>query len=214
MSGTLSRALMALAVCSLGDQRRDWAEAMQAEFEVAVEDGRPLAFAVGCVVAAWREMPRHGEGRLALANYAVALGIILPMAAMTLLAALLGFPFVESGRPGAFGFPTGEGVPKLLLNDGSVAVAPSLSLLVLLLAANHLLVAWLLVDQNWTRAADMARLGAAATTTLVIFTTVSAIDPARMLLPVACLITQSLVVWTLARLHDRLRHGIESEAPS
>ena len=151
MSAMLPRALMALAAASLGEERGDWGRAMQAELE-AVEPRDQLSFAAGCLVGAWREMPRHAEGRFLMANHLVALGLILPMAALLLSAALLGYPFIAFSRPGAFGFPSGEGAPTLLLNAGNISVAPSLSLLVMILTATHLLAAWQLLERDWSRA--------------------------------------------------------------
>ncbi|PSJ37665.1 hypothetical protein [Allosphingosinicella deserti] len=213
MSAELARALMALSACCLGDRRRVWARAMQAEFEIATEHGRPLAFAAGCLVAAWREMPRHREGRFVLASHGTAIGIILPMAALMFWAGLRGFPFVEFQLP-AFEPATGEGRAILLLNAGSVGIAPSLTLLVLLLAATHPLVAWLLLERDWSRAATVARVGAAATMTLLIFTAVCGIVQIRLLLPVVCLTVQSLAVLALARWHGQLSDDLGFEAPA
>ena len=213
MSAGLPQALMALSVCCLGDRRRVWARAMEAEFEIATEHGRPLAFAAGCLVAAWREMPHHREGRFALASHGVVLGLILPMASLMFWAALHGFPFVEFQLP-AFGSATGEGPAILLLNTGSIGIAPSLTLLVLLLAATHPLVAWLLLERDWTRAATVARVGAAATMTLLIFTAVCGVVQIRLLLPVVCLAAQSLAVLALARWHGQLSDDIGFEAPA
>jgi hypothetical protein len=203
---------MILAARALGAHRRDWAYAMQAEFEIAMEDGRPLAFATGCLIAAWREMPRHAEGRFALTNHAIAIGMILPMAALLLSAALLGFPFIAFANPGAFGFPSGKGAHMLLLNAGNMAVAPSLTLLILLLAVSHARVAWLLLEENWEGAMAFGRLGAAATTTLIIFTTFS-LHPSYAVLPIAFLAVQTLAVLALARWHGRLRDDMPFEAP-
>src|SRR4051812_24139343 len=61
MRAALARALIALATACLGYGRREWALAMQAELEAAAEHDRPIAFAAGCLLAAWREMPRHEE---------------------------------------------------------------------------------------------------------------------------------------------------------
>ena len=58
MKAGFSQALMALAASCLGESRREWARAMQAEFEIAKEDRRALGFAAGCLVAAWRGMPQ------------------------------------------------------------------------------------------------------------------------------------------------------------
>src|SRR5439155_14596231 len=83
MSVTVSRALVALAARSLGPSRRVWAEAMEVELYTAIEDGRPLVFATGCLLAAWRELPAHPEGRLTLARHALAIGLIVPVAGLS-----------------------------------------------------------------------------------------------------------------------------------
>src|SRR5687767_920672 len=69
MTGAFARALMSLAASCFGETRHEWGLAMQAEFEAANEDRKPLRFAAGCLIAAWREMPHHAHGRLILANY-------------------------------------------------------------------------------------------------------------------------------------------------
>ncbi len=86
---------MALAVRSLGEHRIAWAQAMAAEFKAAEEDGRPLRFALGCLIGAWRMMPAHAEGRFVLASYALSLGVLIPVAAMLALAAAFGFPLLR-----------------------------------------------------------------------------------------------------------------------
>ena len=54
MTAAISRAVMALAICCLGESRREWGLAMQAEFDEALADGKPFAFAIGCLLAAFR----------------------------------------------------------------------------------------------------------------------------------------------------------------
>src|SRR5438309_690231 len=90
MSVTVSRALVALAARSLGPSRRVWAEAMEAELYTAIEDDRPLVFATGCLLAAWRELPALPEGRLTLARHSLAIGLIVPVAGLPIRPALLG----------------------------------------------------------------------------------------------------------------------------
>src|SRR3546814_8724268 len=82
MKTALSRAVMALAVCCMDESRREWSAAMRAEFDAAAPEGRSLSFATGCLVAAWREMLTREEGRYTLTNYALALGVMIPMAAL------------------------------------------------------------------------------------------------------------------------------------
>ena len=94
----LATAVMSLARRCLGENRREWALAMQGEFDAAIADDRPLAFAVGCLIAAWREMPAQGQGRFVLANYALALGLLVPTAGLQ-FAFVVGLPRSFLGEP-------------------------------------------------------------------------------------------------------------------
>jgi hypothetical protein len=213
MSLRLSRAMMLLAARCLGDHRREWALAMEAELEAAAASGEALAFAAGCLVAALREMPAHREGRFALASHALAFGLILPIAALLFLGALLGFPYLAFGRAGIGGFLSGHSEQVPLLNAGDWAIAPTLTGLVLVLVASQIVLAWFVLERDWTRVAAMQSLGAAALTTLVIVTGVLAFDETRLLPPVAGLIVEALAVLAVARWHDQLRPGAWSVEP-
>ena len=105
MRAAAARALMALAVRSLGESRREWSVAMQAELETAVTEEEALSFATGCLVTAWREMLTCEEGRFVLTNYSLALGLMIPMAALQIGCALLGFPYLYPGSDGLAGGP-------------------------------------------------------------------------------------------------------------
>jgi len=202
MKAALARAVMTLADGCLGEHRRDWAMAMRGEFEAAVEDERALGFALGCLMAAWRDMPAHQQGRLALAGNGVALGLIVPAGALCLSAALQGFPFLGFGDVGVRGFLAGDSRQLPLLNEGDWALALPLTMLVLAMAAGQLLLAWSLVERDWSRAAAAQRFNAAAVTTLVMLNALLALDMAPMLLPVVGLVTEVLVVQALAWWHD------------
>ncbi|WP_420137327.1 hypothetical protein [Sphingomonas sp.] len=80
MTAALARALMQLAICCLGQSRREWANAMRAEFDAVEQTGNALTFAAGCLIAAWREAPRHAEGRIGIATHLFALGVLIPIA--------------------------------------------------------------------------------------------------------------------------------------
>ena len=54
---------MALATLCFGAERREWSAAMEAEFEIAALEGPSFAFASGCLIAAWRDMPLGGSQR-------------------------------------------------------------------------------------------------------------------------------------------------------
>lgn len=194
---------MAVAVRSLGAHRHAWAQAMATEFEVAKEDGRPFRFALGCLIAAWRTMPAHAEGRFMLASYALSLGILIPMAAMLALAAAFGFPFLAASD-GIDGYLSGGGAHVLLLNDGSLFLAPSLTLLMMAMAALHLPLAWWMLDGDWDRVAAANRLGAAIAMTLAIVTSCAALNPTRLLLPIAALAAEMGMILVLTRWHQHL----------
>lgn len=194
---------MVLAARSLGAHRSAWAQAMAAELETADEEGRSLRFALGCLMGAWRTMPAHAEGRFVLASYALSLGVLVPVAAMLVLATAFGFPFFAASR-GVEGYLLGSGAHVLLLNAGNMIVAPSLALLMLLMAALHLPVAWWMLDSDWDRVAAASRFGAAAVTTLTIVTSCAALDPSRLLLPIGVLAAEMGAIWALTRWHHRL----------
>ena len=81
MSGRIARAAMKLAMAGLGSHQREWAAAMRAKFDIRAETGDDLPFALGCLVTAAKELPRHHEGRLALSRYTFSLGLLLPASA-------------------------------------------------------------------------------------------------------------------------------------
>lgn len=171
MTEVASRALMAVATRCLGGHRREWALAMEAEFEAAREGGAPLAFATGCLFAAWRELPTHGEGRFTLAGYALALLVAVPIAALIAAALLFDFPCSYLGPWNVREWPRAP-----LLNDGNRSAVPSLALLMTMLAASHLRIAWLVLDRDWARVAAAARLILALASALLIFTGVAFAD--------------------------------------
>lgn len=203
----LSRAIVALAARSLGPRRRMWAEAMEAELDAAIADGRPLAFATGCLLTAWRELPAFPEGRLTLATHALAIGLIVPLAGLVFWSGLLGYPYLAFGHVGLSGFLAGrsEQIPVLVV--GQWAMAPALTLLVLQQSAGQLLLAWFLLERDWARVAAIGGANAASLTTFLIFASVLAIIDASILLPVAVLITEALAVLALARRHELLAQG-------
>ena len=203
MIGALSRAVMALAVACLGDARREWALAMEVEFEAASEGGRPLSFAWGCLIAAWRELPRHAEGRLAIASHVLAFALIIPTAAL-LVASILGdFPTSYLGQLDAQGLTALTGGPEPLLNDANLSAVPPLAALVLLLAAGHLRIAWLVLERDWSRVAETAALIAAATVTLTIFSFVVFVYSAPALTQAVALAIELTAIWALTRWHAR-----------
>jgi len=181
---------------------------MQVELKIAIEDGRPLAFAAGCLLAAWRELPARREGRFLLASHAFALGLVLPAAALSLSGALLGYPYLAVGQAGFRGFLAGSSEQLPLLNAGDWAIAPPLTLLVLVLAGSQLALAWFLLERDWLRVFAIGRFNAAALTTLILVTGVLAFGLAPMLVPIGLLVTETLALLVLAQWHDELPAGV------
>lgn len=193
---------MVLAACSLGESRREWALAMQGEFEGAIQDQRPLAFAAGCLIAAWREMPAHEHGRFVLANYALALGLLIPTAGLQ-LACVAGIPYLPLGQ-GLYGMLTPGSAQQLYLSDAYRAAKPVLLTLWLLLGGGHLRLAWVLLEHDWSRVVNMGALTVAASATLVVFTVVLFLDASAAGLQALMLAIELSAVYASARWHARL----------
>jgi hypothetical protein len=203
MTATLARAVMALADACLGDHRRDWALAMQTEFEFAIHDGKPLRFAAGCLTSALREMPTRAEGRFALTSHAVAFSL-LPLAALLIVGTASGYPFLPSGQAGISSWLTGGGEQLRLLTPWNRGFAPALMLLIWGLIAGRLLMPWFILERNWTRVGTLARVNSAATVTLLLFTGALFLDLSFMLLPAVALATELLAIWLLYNWQTRI----------
>jgi hypothetical protein len=204
MMAAVSRAVMALAISCVGAHRQQWALAMRAEFEEALEDGRPLAFAVGCLTAAWRLMPTHEEGRFVLTAHALVLSVMIPMATLQIGCAILGFPYLFPGQDGLRGALKPGGAQELLLGGVYLAALPSLTVLLLVLGAGHLRLAWLILERDWSRLVSTGALTLAATVTLVIFMGVLFLNGTQAMLQAAVLVIELGVISILALWHAQL----------
>jgi hypothetical protein len=187
---------------------------MQIEFEAASEDGTPLAFATGCLVGAWRDMPAHEEGRFVLASYALAVGLVIPMASLLILGALLGLPYLYPWHVELHGLLAGSGEQQSPITEANRAAIPSLAVIVLLLGAAHLRIAWVLLERDWDRVAVMGRLNAAATATLVIFTGVLFLDDTRALMQAGVLVVELTAIAALTWWHAQLTPGASWAIPA
>jgi hypothetical protein len=201
VTAAVSRALLALASRSLGSDRRTWAMAMEAEFEAAVEDRRPFLFALGCLFAASREIGKHSEGRLIVATYALALGVLIPMPAMQFQQAV-GFLSSAEGPP--FGNPSASDGPNLYLIWSQNSAIPVLLITWLLLGMAHLFLAWMLVEGDWPRIVKCGTLIGAAMITLSLFMGVLMLDLSSLRAQVAELAIEFVAVVSISRWHTRV----------
>jgi hypothetical protein len=213
MKAALARALMALAVRCFGESRRDWSAAMQAEFETAVADGEALPFAAGCLAAACRELLTREEGRFALTSYALALGLMIPMAALQIGSALFGFPYLYPGSGGLSGAILEGRAHEALLRGVYQAAIPSLALLLLVLGAGHLRIAWAMLDRDWSRVMRVGAFMLAAATTLILVMSVFFLDSSQAVLLAAVLAVELATVTMVARWHARLFPASVTEPP-
>ena len=203
MKAAVARAVMSLATCCLGDDRRDWALAMEGEFEAAAEKGEALAFAAGCLIAAWREMPRHEEGRLVLANYALALGLLIPMGFLQ-FASAIGFPNLFPGQNGPYRMFSVGGAEGAFVAEAQLAARPALLVIWLLLGIGHLCLAWVLVERDWTRVIKVGAAIAAMTVTIFIFSELMAFDVASLIPQAAALALELALILVIARSQARI----------
>jgi hypothetical protein len=204
MKALFSRAAMALAACLLGERRHEWSAAMRIEFEEALADGRPFGFALGCLAAAARELLTRQEGHFALTSHVLALGLMLPIAALQIGCALFGLPYLFPDAQGLSGAMLVGAAHENLLRGVYQAAIPSLTLLQLLIAAGHVCIAWKMLDSDWAGVARWAARTAAGAATLVLFMSVLFLNGSQALLQGAVLAIELATVSVVARWHAQL----------
>lgn len=171
---------------------------MQAEFEEARAAGGELPFAMGCLIAAWREMPRHAEGRLKLVDHALALGLLVPVAFLQFACAI----GLSSGQGGTYGVLAMISTEDPYLVDAQSSALTALLVLWLLLGAAHLRLAWALLDREWTRVVQGAALIAAAALTLVTMVEVLHLHAAFLWPVVGVMIVELILVSAASHRHE------------
>lgn len=209
MRVAVARAVMLIALGCMGSHRREWAAAMAAEFEVAAEAGDPLSFALGCLVAAWRELPAHDEGRFMLASHVLAVGVVLPVGSLLLASVARGFPLLALGDANT-GSLLGSGYPSFPNTEANQAGLPLMAFFTIALGLGHLLMAWVMLDRDWQRAALIGRLGTAITATMLIFSSILYLFDACALPQAALIAVELIAVWTLVRWHADLPEAAPS----
>lgn len=202
MSGALARWMMALATSWLGEARRDWAQAMRAEFLEAADAGEGLGFAAGCLSSAARDRVAQPEGRFALATHVLAVGVLVPMAGLLLVSAVLGFPYLAFEAVGAGSL--GSGWPHVAVNAGNRGGVPLLALLTGVTGIGHVVVAWALLERDWERVARFARIGAAMLATTVAFSAILFLYDPCALPQMAIVCGELALLWLAVRWHDDL----------
>jgi hypothetical protein len=190
MIAAVSRAMMSLAARGLGTERRDWWLAMEAEFETAVEDGQQFAFAAGCLIAAGRELVNNGQGRLVVGNYTLALGLLIPIAALQFERAI---GVLELG---------GGTSPYLVWSQTSAV--PIFMILWLLLGLAQFCLAWVLVEGDWTRVVKLGAVISAVTVTLLLFAGMLMLDLSSFVFQAAELGIELAAIAGAARWQARL----------
>lgn len=196
MTLTLSRMMIAFAAACLGERHRTWGHAMRAELEVAVDAGTPLRFATGCLFSALIRLPSHEEGRFGITAYALALGLLIPMAALQIGCAVFGLPYLFA-------------VDDMAIHDGLRTAAfhaamPSILAVMLLLGLAHLRLAWMVLERDWSRVTRIGTLTLAAAATLFVVMGALVLDSSQALLQGAVLgIELGAIAW-LARWHAEL----------
>ena len=199
MIGFLARLAMAMAVASLGESRREWGIAMEAEMEAARADDRQLSFALGCLLAAWAELPRREEGRFLIASYLLAFALPIPTAALLAASIWTDFPVSYLREVDAFGLVGLVGGRDPLLNEANRSAIPALAIVLSAVAATQLRMAWLVLERDWARIATLGTLLAAATLTLLIFSAIVFASYGLPLLQAAALTIELVLVSRLGR---------------
>ncbi|MEH3159671.1 MAG: hypothetical protein PGN08_12520 [Sphingomonas taxi] len=210
MTMLLSRAIMTLAKACMGDDRRDWSLAMQAEYEVAAADGQALSFASGCLLAAWRQMLMSAQGRFTMTNYAIALGIMIPMAALQIGCAVFGLPYLYPGQHGLAGAMLVGGSHEALLRSIYLGAVPSLALIQMVTGIGHVRLAWLLVERDWPGALRSALWTLAGAMALVIVMGVLFLDSRQALMQGAVVGIELAILAVITGRHGEMRAAVNA----
>lgn len=190
MNKPLACLAMRVARALWGPDHADWARAAEAELALAVPKDEALRFATGCLLAAARALPATGSGRHRLATYGLALGMIVPLAAIELGCAVLGLPYLF---PGGAGLPGAilAGREHLSLIGGTYqTLVPLLSLMLIMLAIAQLALAWALLERDNGSVERCRALLLATSITLFLFMAGFALDASQVVLLGAVLAAQ------------------------
>jgi hypothetical protein len=198
MNVAFSRAIVSLAGRCLGDDRRDWAAAMEAELDAARLDGKDLIFAAGCLIGAFGQMASYRDGRLALARHAVCVFLTIPFAVLIAIDAAARISYPTSN----FGFETfasARGSWTLAFNQANINALPAFTFLIMFIVFGHALLAWMILDRKWAHVSLISRLIAAATVTLIVVSGVLFLDETWILILAAGVSIEIAATFALMR---------------
>lgn len=208
MKATLARCTMAIAVRCLGsNHRQHWGSAMAAEFEIAVDAEEALSFAIGCLSTALGDMPKHEEGRFALASHILALGVMLPIAALLVSSVPRGFAFLAPSTESA-AVLLGSGYPSFGINEANQVGLPLMALLTLALGFGHLALAWAILERDWKRVTAIGSMGAAVVVTLLVFSSILFFGDGCAIPQAAIIALELVAVWALVGWHAGLPNPV------
>ena len=204
MIAILSRLIVRLATAWLRDRRPDWADAMAREADVAIAHGAGLSFAAGCLVTAARDALASAQGRFVVTNYAFAIGLLLPMAAVQIGCALFDLPYLYPGGRGLPGAVMEGAVHEPLLRGIYQAAVPSLAVTQLVAGAGHVRLAWALLERDWSGAVRWGLRTLAAASTLVVFMIVLFLDTTQALVQGGVLVIELIILALVMRRHAEI----------
>lgn len=207
MKALFARALLRLAATCLGERKRDWARAMEAELDTAIAEGAPVPFAFGCLLAAGRGLFAAEEGQFLLTSYAVVIGVLLPMAALQIGCALFGLPYLYPGQNGLVGALIDGSQQESALRSVYQAAIPSLALLQILIGVGQVRIAWVVLERDWGASIRWGSLCLAASATLVTFLSVLFIDGRQALLQGGVLAIELMIIAIVVRWHAQFPPG-------
>ncbi len=207
MTGVTARAIMALAMCCIDARRRDWADAMRAEFDFARDEGRGLSFATGCFSAACRQLVSSEAGWQTLTSYGLILAVMLPMAALQIGCALLGLQYLYPGQRGMPGAMIDLPYYEHQMRGVYQAAVPALAILMFLLGAGQLRIAWAMLDRDWGRVRHFSLMSLAAAITLIVLMYLLLLDGRQALLLTGILSVELASLIVLAGWHHHEQPG-------
>jgi hypothetical protein len=200
MRVSLARAMLGLATLCMATKHHAWGLAMQAELEEAIEAGKPLRFALGCLAASLCRMPTHEEGRFSLTAHGLAIGLMVPLAALQIGGTVLGISHLL--HIGSF---AAAGSLQAYFLAGAYRVAiPLLAILTLLLGLGHLRMAWMLLERDWRRVETMAAFTLAAAMTSIVLIGLLDFDIAQALRQCAIVLIELAGLAVLGLWHTEL----------